>query len=394
MRLILILLSFCVWVSCENKPKLSDQTITVERNLIIKFNPKFAFYPNDSGTFIESKDGKEYFYFCNQTTERELKIFSASGDFVSTVSLKNLMRTIIEPFTISVVSEDTIIFNTFYTNEIVAINKQDDVWFYVKIDELLPDSLSNKYEFWSNAHKWGMKSNLFVLKSWPTYNLIDDKNLDYAERTLMYYKCLYNSPHFLIITDLFSANAKLRMGVDDLYTDICNEDCLFDEIPCYRLFNGILIFFSEYSDNLFIIDIDKMIIDKNIQIKSNYTKVGNDAIKIDKNNLKLQMDYQNDERIKKGRISNLFFDVKANKYLVLVTHTKYNADFLKHSYIPKYFSIIVLDRNFNQLGEILFDSNKYNPISAIMTDSGIAFEEINQNNNEKYEKTYVSFKID
>jgi len=67
----------------------------------------------------------------------------------------------------------------------------------------------------------------------------------------------------------------------------------------------------------------------------------------------------------KGRIQALFFDEKTNKYLVLVTHTKYNADFLKHSYIPQYFSIIVLDRNFNQLGELLFDSNKYNPISPV-----------------------------
>lgn len=393
MRFFIIIISFCFLFACGNKSKLSDKAITVERNMVMKFNPEFAFYPNDSGTFIDAKDGKEYFYFCNQSTERELKVFSSSGELVRAISLKNIIKTIGEPYTISVISEDTIIFNTFYTNEIAAINKNGDVWFYSKIDELLPDSLSNKYEFWSNAHKWGMKSNLYVLKSWPTYNLIDDRNLDYTERTLLWQKILYRIPHFLFIEDLFSDNPKIRMGLEDLYSDICTEDCLFDEIPYYRLYNDKLIFFSEYSDNLFIINIEDLKIEKKVQIKSNFTRVGGQAIKIDKENVTEQMKQQNPDRVKKGRIQALFFDEKTNKYLVLVTHTKYNANFLKHSYIPKYFSIIVLDRNFNQLGEILFDANQYNPISAIMTDSGIAFEEINQNNDKKYEKTYVSFKI-
>ncbi|MDD3860526.1 MAG: hypothetical protein PHW83_10035 [Bacteroidales bacterium] len=359
----------------------------------MKFNPEFAFYPNDSGTFINNKDGEEYYYFCNQSTENELKIFSSSGELTRVISLKNVINTIGNPFTISVLSEDTIIFNTFYTNEIAAINKEGDVWFYLKIDKLLPDSLSYKFEFWSNAHKWGVANNLYVLKSWPRYELLVDEKLDFAGRTLMYYKGFYNSPHFLFISDMFSSNPVLRLGINDLYMDICSDDCLFSELPYYRLYNDKLIFFSEYSDKLFIINIDNMKIENKIQIKSNFTKVGGDAMKMDFKNLESQMYKQNQERTKKGRILNVLFDKNSGKYLVIVCHTKYNAKFLKHSYIPKYFSVIVLDSNFNQLEEIKFDTDQYSYISGIMTESGIAFEEINQNNIEKNEKTYVSFKI-
>ena len=42
---------------------------------------------------------------------------------------------------------DTILFSSFYTNELIAINSNSEIWFYLNIDSILPEEIQGKHEF-------------------------------------------------------------------------------------------------------------------------------------------------------------------------------------------------------------------------------------------------------
>lgn len=392
-RWILLILSLILG-SCKDR-LLVDR---VEKVRTVVFNIGFNYYPNDSGCFFNSDDDLS-FYFCDQTTEKELKFFNKNGKLTDSVSLIKGINIIgDDAVTISVISKDTIVLCSFYKNEIVAINSHGEIWLHLEIEKILPEGLKNNYEFWSNSHTSFDRNDIsYFLRAWPDYNNVMKKNsaenMGFADKTVVYSKELFITPYFLNITNYLSSSPTVNMGLTDLYSHICTEDCLFSEIPYYRFINNKIIFFSEYSDKLFIIDPDELRIDGQIKIKSKYTPIGGAATIINKETVYKQRQQQNDIRTSKGRISNVFYDKNTENYLLIITHKKYDNKFFKTNAYLKFFSIIILNNRFEFVDEVLFDSGKYNTYSGIMTNEGLALEEINLENSQKGEKSYAIFKI-
>jgi hypothetical protein len=262
----------------------------------------------------------------------------------------------------------------------------------------LPEKLQGRFEFWTNSHTSFEQNKIsFFLKTWPLQSKINEQysaeNMSFADKTSCYYSELFISPYFLKITNYLSDTPTVNMGLTDLYSNICTENCHFTEIPYYKYFNNQIIVFSEYSDKLFIINPEKLKIEKQVKITSKYTPVGEIATIIDKDIIESQMDQQNVNRIAKGRISNILFDKRSQNYLIVVKHKDLLGKDFKTNKLLNCFSIIVLNKNFEQVDEVLFNKMKYNPITAIMTDEGLALEEIDINNTQKNKKTYAIFQI-
>ena len=118
----------------------------------LQFETSMTYYPNDSGYFLDSKTGNDYFYFCNQSTNCQIEVFNLEGSLVKTIGINKALKKVGETVSISVISMDTILVSSFYTNKLVAINSDGEIWFYLDIEKILTEDVRNMYEFWLLPH--------------------------------------------------------------------------------------------------------------------------------------------------------------------------------------------------------------------------------------------------
>ena len=102
--------------------------------------------------FNDKKSQKEYLYFGDCTTAKKIRFFTFEGDTIKTISLKSVTNDGEEIDDISVISLDTILALTLYTNKIYCIDGKGHCIKKIYIDSLLPKD-SYKYEFHSSIYK-------------------------------------------------------------------------------------------------------------------------------------------------------------------------------------------------------------------------------------------------
>ncbi len=384
---IIILLSILV-ISCNlNKKEKKSHLVPVEE---VSFNTSLSYLPNDSGCFIDSNDGREYFYFCNQATESRIDIFDANGNFIDTINIKKVLNKIGKPISLTVISMDTILMSTFYTNRLVAINSNGKIWYDLDIDSILPKKFKGKDEFWALPQtSFSCNRRSLYYKVLPRHNAFLSEetfnNKDISENNLMYCKICYNYPYFFKLTNYLSDTISFEFGLNDIYPQICKENSQFSEYPKYSYINDKIIFYSTFSDRLFVINSNNFKIEKEVTLHSKFTNIGTRAVELSKDSMFIQMEASRNAMKKAGRIINVLHN---NYYYYVIIKfqdfqsTKHN----KNKYLS-FFSVIVLNNDFTVIDEILLDATKYNQYSGIITRKGLAF----QKNNVKNGKTYTIF---
>ncbi|MDD4149622.1 MAG: hypothetical protein PHE33_06295 [Bacteroidales bacterium] len=382
--LLVLLLSSCDFM---NKKELCLEPV-----LDIHFNTQMAFTASYAGSFIDSNDSKEYFYFCNTPTDQRIDIFDEVGSFVESINLEEVVNKFGDEIFITLVSMDTILIATQYTNELIAINSNGDTWFYLNIDSIFPEEIQGKYRFFSLSQTSFScnRQNLYFAAS-PNYNLfIPEKefnNYSMEERTLMYYSFYYNSPYFLKLSNYLSDTISFEFGLDDIYHQICEENSDYGEFSTYKYVNNKLFFYSRFSNCLFIINPDNFQIEKKLELKSKFTKIGHPAITLSEGKV-MEQRAETAQILKKiGKIDNVLFD--NSYYYIVLKHPDLMPINLSKSKYLSFFSVIVLNDDFVFVDEFLFDTKEYNQYSGMMTQKGLAFQKTNTQN----EKIYTVFNL-
>jgi hypothetical protein len=345
----------------------------------LQFETSMTFYPNDSGYILDSKTGNDYFYFCNQSTDCQIEVFNLEGRLVKTIGINEALKKVGETVSVSVISMDTILVSSFYTNKLVAINSDGEIWFYLDIDKVLTEDVRNMYEFWLLPHTtFTCKGETLYFKAYPRFDKIvyahKANDLSLEEQNFLYYKEYYNSPCFFKLSDYFSESPNFEFGLSNIYHNICTDNSNFSEYPKYSYINDKLIFFSTFSSSIFIINPDTFIIEKTIDLSSEYTTIGCPAVILTKGKMFEQMGKAGDEIKKSGRIISVLYD--NDKYYVVIKHKDLIPSVLNKSSILSFFSVIVLSNDFVMEDEFLFNSKEYNQYSGLITNQGLAFQKL------------------
>lgn len=391
MKNLLIIIALLVFMltSCGLEKKNDLRLKAVED---IHFKTKMAFAPDDAGSFIDLGSSKEYFYFCNKPTDQRIEIFDGKGNFVDSVNIKEVVNKFGTDISITIVAMDTILISTYYTNELIAVNSNGEIWFYLNIDSILPEEIQGKNEFtmFSQTSFSCNRQNLYFASKPSYYFVIPKKefnNYSIDERILMYYSFYYNSPYFFKLSNYFSDTISFKFGLDDIYHHICEDNSDYGEFPTYKYVNNKLFFYSRFSNCLFIINPDDFQIEKKLELKSKFTKIGHPAITLTKGKVMEQRAETAQMLNRIGTISSVLFD-NSYYYIVLKHPDLIPANLNKSKYLS-FFSVIVLNDDFVFVNEFLFDAKEYDQYSGMMTQKGLAFQKTNTQDG----KTYTIFNL-
>lgn len=166
--------------------------------------------------YFEGKN-KQWLYFTDPTTTRQIKFFDLEGNIKDSVSLKAVVEQYPNLTDIHVFSLDTIVVTSWYINKISVINKKGEIWKEFKWHNKVIDKNENEYWLWGSLNPSQQdKESILYRVEWRS-NLTDKlkgKVPSELENYRNYFReRTYDSNFFVHITDLFSETPDLNFSI-------------------------------------------------------------------------------------------------------------------------------------------------------------------------------------
>jgi hypothetical protein len=379
--IIFILLNFTI-LSCSSETKFSIKK-TAELKFDIGFKPNHMF----SGCLSNEK-GEDFFYFGELTSAKKIKFFTDKGDSLFTISLKNTLSEIGEINDVYVISLDSIVLLTNYTNQLYLVNKKGTII----ANKDLSYTIGNKKELYSSIfHSFGMSKNNLLFRQSHLTDGVDSVTSNYQDLK-NYYNINQTLPRFVEFRNVFS-NKKLvvKEHLPNFLRKFCKENSFTFDFDYHALSKDRLFISSWYSDKIFIYNVEKQKIEKELVVKINHGKIGSKPYQM--NDSKYNFEAITKQVNQAGRFSaviNRFFYDEANNLLyVLVFHEQkdLNSEINGNA---RPWTLNVYNKNYDLVSSKTFDHKSYSMGLTICTKKGLYVqqqEDINKKN-KNYVKTF------
>lgn len=339
-RLIVLALLLFLLASCTaDKPRKIEQenTINWEFEKELDFNVGF-FSGNIQKQII---DGEEFLAVADFESHSKMVLCNTVADTIATFSLKEVKALNESVLACEIVSLDTILVLTKYTNNLYFLNREGKIWKQRSLDSNLGD---DRFELGRMAAPAFLLSNkksaIFSLSylgnDLPSNYQFWDKPADFQRNKL-------NAPQLVFVKDIFADSLEFSFHLDGFYLRFLNENHYTAEgFGMYEVPGGFL-FSSSFSDTLYFFD-NNFQLQQQAAIPSNYSKGYILPPTLEETQANMQV--LNDRYANQGCIKRLAFLDSAQLYLVVMAHNK-GVD------SPKKHSLIGFDTNFNYVGEVV-----------------------------------------
>ncbi|MFW5805349.1 MAG: hypothetical protein ACOCVX_02360 [Bacteroidales bacterium] len=379
--LLLIIIITAAFINCDNT---NDNKIEKIKDISFHVNPDRY---RIAGVIDEEGESEKKMYFGDIVTDKCIKIFDLHGNILDSISLQKALKKLgsIENFTTS--SKDSILVHSSYTNQIAIIDSDGNCWHHIDLHNKLYDDKGHYYEIHMPKLCKGNKSVFFNIG----WGMEKSKNVEVPDNITeleYYYKKLYNDiPCFLKINNVYKENFYLEFGGSDIFENITDsfDSKLFADYPFYNVVNGRLLNASLYSDKLFVMDTSSLTVSKTVKIESEYTRIGGDFIKIEEISKKFQQLTD-----KYGYIRKILYNEHVNKYVLVIRIENNRTPKNNMETEANPFSVMILDQDFNKLGEYVFDQYEYLAYTTELINEGLLIKQHNQN---KDETVYTLFDV-
>lgn len=348
----------------------------IELKREVTFQIGFQSSAKYTGVYYDKTLKKEIIYFAEPVTRKCLKTFDLFGNIIDSILLVNALDYLGEIEGISVISKDTIIVNSLYTNKYAIINSQGKCWHTVDLNNAMQNINNNIYELYTSVMPSSIKFQDFLIFncSWR-YNSIDRLNNNEPANDLDYLKYFYkntlHSPYFIKVNDYISQTPNVEFGLFSFYNQISEFPKVFVEPPFFKILNDKIFVFSTYSDFLFVVNPYDLEILEKIKITSRYTDIGIKAPSISMETIPYLEKIINDEARTKGYINRIYYNTIDKEYIVEVVHELKKDDVSKANIVFRPFSIIVFNESFTKYNEFNFPKDKYNGGFSALTQEGL-----------------------
>jgi hypothetical protein len=364
--LYLLYLSFSSFiVGCSTK---SDPVPAIIKELKFPIRPAMMF----SQLYLGKEFNQEVFCFFKNGDEKSLELFDSNTNLLKTIPLSDVIKKIDNIGGVYMLSLDTIIINSNYTNQIVVINSTGKIWKHLNLESKLVDSLGNQYELSGAVCSVNQKSNQLLYRANWRSNVNDELNAtvprNRVEHCLYFNQHVQTTPYFLSLTRFFSDSVNVQFKFNGFYTQIEKEIKQFGEIPSHFLIGESAYITSMYSNKIFKVNRTTFKLEKIIDIQSKHTSIGAKPLTIKKEYLDHSQDSITYICKSAGRIEQFLYHADKSCYYVVVRHNATVSDYDKRKIC---FSIIVLNKALEQTHEYVFDDFKYIGYGTLLTSEGL-----------------------
>lgn len=358
------MLSFFM-ISCHFK---SDPSPTILKELTFPIRPELTF----SQLYFGKEFNHDVFCFFKTEGEKSLELFDNHANLLKSIPLSDAIKYLSNIGGICMLSLDTIIINSNYTNQIVVINSTGKIWKHLNLESKLVDSLGNQYELSGAACSVNQKSNQLLYRANWRSNVNDELNAtvprNRVEHCLYFNQHVQTTPYFLSLTRFFSDSVNVQFKFNGFYTKIEKEIKEFGEIPSHFLIGESAYITSMYSNKIFKVNRTTFKLEKIIDIQSKHTSIGAKPLTIKKEYLDHSQDSITYICKSAGRIEQFLYHADKSCYYVVVRHNATVSDYDKRKIC---FSIIVLNKALEQTHEYVFDDFKYIGYGTLLTSEGL-----------------------
>ncbi len=362
--LVCFLLSFFM-IGCAVK---SEPSPTILKELTFSIRPELTF----SQLYFGKEFNHDVFCFFKTEGEKSLELFDNQANLLKSIPLSDAIKSLGNIGGVCMLSLDTIIINSNYSNQIIVINSKGKIWKHLNLDSKLVDSLGNQYELSGTMSSVKQMGNQLLFRSnWVT-NVNDELNATIprkrVEHSIYYNRHIQTAPYFLSLTHFFSDSVKLQFKFNGFYKQIEKDVKQFGEFPSHFLIGESAYIVSMYSNKIFKVNRTTFKLEKIIDIQSKHTSIGAKPLTIKAEYLDHSQDSITYICKSAGRIEQILYHADKSCYYVVVRHnaTVYNYDRRKIG-----FSIIVLNKSFEQIHEHVFNDFKYSSYGTMLTSEGL-----------------------
>ncbi len=363
----LLFIAVLYFFSCsnpENDNNIKSNHLEFVRNY--EFKVGMSIRRKHSGIYYDKEEKQEYMYFGNVVTDKVIKLFSFENGLVRKIPLDKVTNEEnIEDF--SIISLDTIIVLSQYTNKLFFINREGDIWKKIALDSLIIHPTKDYYEFSTSPYsEINIDNSRIILGAdWREKDQKPDYKTQLEEIKDFYYN-LWKSDRYLRINIDANGINDYRFGCS-LYNTFFPDDSIVDfiELDNYYIANNDIFVWSDYSNKIMILNSDSLTIKKTIKIESKLSPIGANLIPINEKTVTKLQELTLKNARTSGIITRIFYDSHNNiYYFVMLKQISYDF-FEKYKYRPSI--LMIFDKEFNKIEEFnitrdqkgfIFSSNK------------------------------------
>jgi hypothetical protein len=360
MRYSILLLTVIIMCGCHTK----GNKVSLSKGRLITCTIPYAGWPRVS-THLTHANGKEALISFNTQTYKRVDVFALDGGKpVTTIPLNELLM--LDPHIDDIVAlnSDSFLALGQYHNNVYLFNSMGKVLQQSHISDSVPNGHANWYiELSSNKNDGFMQDDSTLLLHSTYWERKQDTTLTRETSILQWYRTNHALPYFLSVRNVFASQPEIKYALPGFYNRFLPDNGASVEGPHYMATPRNILIYSWYCDSVYVINKNNYEIEKVIKIHSAYSKAGS-PISID------SLDVLNDNLQTNGSISGAFYDQYRDLYYVAVRHgIARNTTRAQRRHNLKW-SLLVYDKQFNQLEEINIDP-KYYPGEILITREGI-----------------------
>lgn len=333
----MVLFAVAFIFACQSGHENKEQ-LTWEMNL--EFYSGF----NSGNSQIEQFNGEEYVCFSDFTTNKETVLHNLNKDETYHIDLSNIAQTGEKISAVEVMNLDTILVLTAYTNRLFMINQYGTIWNRIDFNPYLIKEGRFELLRSETPFQYNDTSLIFGLSYAGSSN--ENEATDYVS----FYQEKYAAPKLFKVDNIFNDSLETHFGLFNLYNNFTNKNYRALEGSGFSFLEDHLIFKSAYSDTIYQIDPILLTITNKVQIKSDFGRIYLDPVSIEESLINSQAINENFSSY--GQIRSVHYDSVKELFFLMMAHKPED----KEDY-P--WSIIVMDKAFNQLNEIKMDDKKY-----------------------------------
>ena len=357
--------------ACDEQEQKSE-TVIVKSNGHKEWQLGYSSFAQHSGTFINSADGTEYIYFAEPLTKRVLDILTLNGKLKWHIPLDALKSLNEKVEGIQILSPDSILVLSMYTNHLYCFNSKGEVWKYVDLNPLLEKLGGGHHEVYAASFGGGFFSNdtIFFL---GTSRMDFDKEPSLREVDVIRksYNYANEAPQFFRFANIFSDSIKVDAGLLG-YTAkyLCGRDSMALGAFQYLLTEDELIRYSEHSDQFHPVSSNSLEVLDTISACSQYSSVGCTPVLVDFKNFESGAIVET--RQTQGCMVQMVHDHYRNLYYLSVKHDVRNRkdlDDVRDGRGP--WSLMIYNSDLELLNEILMPEQTYASENLIVCKQGL-----------------------
>lgn len=356
----------------------------------IKIDVGFNFSSKFSGAFYDKCHKKKYFYFSDPVTSKIVKIFDVDLQHISTISLKNFVKSQANISDIVPICLDSFLILKDYTNDLFLLNKKGELEDHVDLNKYIKSK--NKYELYSSIFgtfvDFNDGNNLVFAQNLSIYN--NEPYKTNYENLRYYYNTNNKIPKYLQIKNLFHPEKKPQITehLNNFFSTFLPKNSFSFEFDLYNVFNDTLFFSSWYSNKVFVYDLKNKKLIKAIVLKSKFSRIGATPIEITKKNRGDISELVTLNLKKSGLIECFLIDKISKNFFVIIQHEK------KQKEDQQNHSLLIYDKNLAQLDEIFLDGKIYSTrFVELRNKDEIIIEKKSKNDRLSKVKVFTSFQF-